>query len=229
MSDNERDTSQEAPPHSSGFQDGAVRPRATRWVPLIGALVTFSVVVGMVVAAWIAGGVREPQPVSTSASHFTEDGEPLSSDEISNLRRAGWLCTDLRTIGFTWQSASGRHIGTTYELRQTFQSPAGTVVIVESREASSGSTQSRIESEDADASNPAILELRDGMGPRWKSELSTDSARFVIAADLPYIHEKLLVHQVRAQATDKIRDLDASRAGGLERLSRGFARLMEPR
>ena len=202
---------------------------ARRWVPLMGALVTFSALLGILVAAWAAGGVREPQPVTSSAAHFTPRGEELGAEQVTNLRHAGWLCTDLRTIGFTWESASGRHLGNTYELQQTYSSPAGTVVIVESRDADGAAVTSRVQSEDADASNQAIHRLRDGRGPLWQAELSTDSARFVIAADLPSIHEKILVHQVRTQATDKIRDLEASRAGGLERLTRGFARLMEPR
>lgn len=110
------------------------------------SLVLLGVLTGLVVvgAAWYLGGQRsagtaEGRPL-TGLDANVADGGPrsLSSDDVDELRAAGWTCPDLNTVGYWVESAELTERAGAPAVVADLRSTAHAVTLVEQHPGSAG-------------------------------------------------------------------------------------------
>lgn len=180
-------------------------------VPTVGAILTVLAFVSVLVAAWNAGGSHARADLDHSSESFSDSGTALSDYDIADLRRAGWTCPDLRPNGLTMTSSTGTRQGDIASVTITYSGPSGAVVLTETRSTAAGVTSA----------------------PTGTS--GDEALRFTVANGLFALHSGMdekanaaLRDSVVSSAKESDQDAQAAAASGWERLSRGFARLVDP-
>lgn len=217
---------------------GTRRRAISNAVPVLGSLLTVFAFVGVLVAAWNAGAAEDVSAVSAPTDEFSAAGVALSSYQVSDLRRAGWACPDLRPLGLEMTSSTGYRRGDVGSVTMTFAGEDKAVVITESRSLAVGAGLADLE---ADASGSGELRaeaaaLTDEAATPTTSEdagrsvtiSAADGGRYVVHSSLSEADTQALVARLRDLSQDRAEDARAAAVSGWDRLTRGWARLVDP-
>lgn len=213
---------------------GTRRRMVSNAVPVVGSIITIVAFVAVIVAAWNAGG-SDANHVGGPTDEFTSQGQPLSGFQVADLRRNGWSCPDLRTLGLDMTSSIGFRKGDVGSVTLTYSGQGSAVVLSETR--ALGSQGSEASGEAATAGTEPQSQGSASIGsadPTATPEagrtitVSVGGAEYVVHSSLSQEATDTLVARVKEIAEDRQQDVQAAELGGWDRLSRGFARLVDP-
>lgn len=222
---------------------GTRRRMVSNAVPVIGSIVTVVAFVAVLLAAWNAGG-SDAGTVGGPAEEFSANGQPLSGFQVAELRRKGWSCPDLRTMGLDMTSSIGFRQGDVGSVTLTYSGKGSAVVLSETRNLGSngadaaqvpssaaspapgepGGSETSAQSGASAGSGAAASPLATGTSVT----IEAGGAQYVVHSSLSQEETAVLVARVKEIAEDRQEDIQAAEVGGWDRLSRGFARLVDP-
>jgi hypothetical protein len=215
--------------------DLVTRPRRvmSTSVPVLGTLLTLIAFVTVVLAAWHAGG-RESSSAAPAAEDFTVAGAQLSDADVSDLRRAGWTCADLSPLGLRTEKVVGTKRGDVATVATTYTANGRSVVVAESRWAGDGERSAAAPTPTAAAASGSAAAHKAGLQRAVATAEPTslagvDGGSYAISSTLDAAQTKRVVARLDRLSSDRVQDDKASSTvSGWERLSRGWARLVEP-
>jgi|GEM_PF-2442475 len=211
---------------------GTRRRALSNAVPIVGSLLTVIAFVGVLVAAWNAGGAEDTEVVSAPEAEFSAAGVALSSYQVSDLRRSGWACPDLRPLGLEMTSSTGYRSGDTASVTMTFSGDGKAVVLSETRQVGASGAGLDSPTPEAAASVEPTLQaettgLKEAAGDAVRFT-APDGGRYVVHSSLDKEHTSALVSRLQDLSQDRVEDARAAAVGGWARLTRGWARLVDP-
>lgn len=210
---------------------GTRRRMVSNAVPVVGSIITIVAFVAVLMAAWNAGG-SDASHEGGPAEGFTTSGQPLSGFQVADLRRHGWSCPDLRTLGLDMTSSIGFRKGDVGSVTMTYSGNGSAVVLSETRPLGSEHTAqddaSSGQDSGADASEAGSALSATTPDAGRTVTVTVGGAEYVVHSSLNQAETTALVDRVKEIAEDRQEDVRAAEVGGWDRLSRGFARLVDP-
>lgn len=215
---------------------GTRRGMVSSAVPVLGSIITVVAFVAVLVAAWNAGGATDSEDLAHPTAQFSAEGVALTGFQVTDLRRAGWSCPDLRPLGLEMTSSVGYRKQGVASVTLSYSGNGRAVVVSETRRldgqgvapaaAESGADPSA--AGEASAGSDAGQAAAQALDAAPSATITADGARFVVHSTLDAAATDVLVQRVQDLAQDREEDARAAAVGGWDRLSRGFARLVDP-
>jgi predicted anti-sigma-YlaC factor YlaD len=215
--------------------DLVTRPRRvmSTSLPVLGSLFTLLAFITVLLAAWHAGG-RATSSAATAAEDFTVAGAQLSDADVSSLRKAGWTCADLTPLGLRTAKIVGFKQGQIATVSTTYTVNGKSVVVAESRWAGDSEGAATVPTPTAVAVRGSEQAHKAGLQRAVATAEPTtlagvDGGSYAISSTLDSEQTKRVVARLDRLSSDRVQDDKASSSmSGWERLSRGWARLVEP-
>lgn len=128
-----------APEHHYDMVDAPAHSRV--FAPVVACMTALVLLTGALFAAWSVGGsaVNAKTNLPQLTDSWSEEPQPLSTQDISDLRREGWNLASLDYLGLHFDKAQGRLVNGNYEVTMFFvqeangSQPGAKVTVTEQR------------------------------------------------------------------------------------------------
>ncbi|GHD03779.1 zf-HC2 domain-containing protein [Zhihengliuella salsuginis] len=210
-------------------------------VPVIAVLAVCGLLAVFLSTAWaLGGGNASSRSAAPVTAEWDETGRELSTQTVTDLRRAGWNLPSLNMVGYQLGSAVGSTVDGVPRVTLTYAGPAGDVVVSEQRKLAPvlGSASAQVPNgaagEDGAATTPGspggpapagALSASVGADSSNTSLVDTANAVYEVTFPADEAGRDVVVNRIMLTENSQLEHAPAQPDSALARLGKGLARM----